>query len=349
MLRFRRVTGEQVEAEVRVDDEELAAAHYLTARRVWLDDGTELRQHRAARTSQRSTGYDRLDNEILAGRRLYDVSESSGHPTEVAGLYGDEATSADSFALLEPYRGDPLREAVEHLLDDDAEAFQASLLTGLCWLAAAGIAHRALSPDTVRWDSHRRQVQITDFSLSTVFGAPREAVAGSPSWVAREQRPGSARGLVSDRDDIWAAGRLIFFAFNQGEELARRDQLADSGLAGPLEGVFGPPEDRPTAAELLGRMGGAVPVADGAAESTWLREARQQFWEVRQRKHPGAAVPPEAGQGAGQRGVPMPRCTRPLLTAGLRRAPAPCRRTERRRPAPVAGGGAAPASPLVAR
>jgi hypothetical protein len=298
-LQFRRVTGEPVEAEAQVDDEEIPAGEFLMARRVWLDDGTELRQHRVAKGSRRSSGYDRLDNEILAGRRLHEAAESGGYPPEVARLYGDEATSADSYALLEPYRGEPLSELGTHLLEEEQEAFEASLLTGLCWLAAAGIAHRALSPDTVLWDSQRRQAQITDFSLSTVFGVPREAIIGSPNWVAREQRPGSVSGAVSDRDDIWAAGRLIFFVRNQGEHLGDRGQLANSGLGELLAGVFDPPESRPTARELLvDRMGQRNPIPRGAERSAWLKEGHRRFWEARKRKHPDAAVPPEADQDA---------------------------------------------------
>ena len=168
----------------------------------------------------RGAGYDRLDNEILAGRLLYEVAGWGGYPPEVTCLYGDEATSADPYALFEPYRGEPLSQVGTHLFTDEQEAFEVSLLTGLCWLAAAGIAHRTLSPDTVLWDSQRRRAQITDFSRSTVFGAPREAIAGSPNWVAREARPGRASSIVSERDDIWAAGRLIFYVRSQGEDLS---------------------------------------------------------------------------------------------------------------------------------
>lgn len=293
-LQFRRVTGEHVEVEARVDDEELSAGKFLMARRVWLEE-TELRQHRVAEGSQRSTGYDRLDNEILAGRQLYEVAEWGGYPPEVVRLYGDEATSADPYALFYPYRGRRLSTVGAHFLAEERDAFEVSLLTGLCWLAAAGIAHCALSPDTVLWDGAKRQVQIVDFSQSMVFGAPREAVPGPSSWIAREQRPGSVGGTVSARDDIWAAGRLIFFVRNHGEELADRGRLAESGLDELLAGVFGPPEGRPTARELLvDRMGHSDPVPRGADRRPWLEEGRKHFWTARRHKHPGAAIPPEA-------------------------------------------------------
>ena len=106
-LQFRLFTGEQVEAEARVDDVEFPAGEFLIARKVRLEDGTELRQHRPTSGSQRRDGCERLDNEILAGRGLYGVVDWGGYPPEVARLYGDEATSADPYALFEPYRGQP--------------------------------------------------------------------------------------------------------------------------------------------------------------------------------------------------------------------------------------------------
>jgi hypothetical protein len=301
-LRFRRVTGEQVEAMAVLDDAEFPAGDFLIARQVRLEDGTELRQHRVAAAAKRlggdspygDSGYDRLDNEILAGRRLGRVA-TWRYPPELARLYGDEATSADPYALFEPYLGVPLREAAAYLLGDELEAFQVSLLTGLCWLAAAGVAHRAISPDTVLWDARGGMAQITDFSRSTVFGVPRTPVDGSWDWVAREQRPGTAYGTVGPQDDIWAAGRLIYFASSQGEDIVDRSQLVGHGLAELLGEVFGPPEGRPAASDLLalkGRGNPAPRLADGAA----LNQGRRLFLEARERKHPSALVPPELGE-----------------------------------------------------
>src|SRR5438046_892966 len=110
-LQFRLFTGEQVEAEAEVDDDEFPSGEFLLARNVRLEDGTELRQHRPASGAQRRDGYERLDNEILAGRRLHDVTEWGIYPREVARLYGDEAASAEPYSLFDPYRGEPLREA----------------------------------------------------------------------------------------------------------------------------------------------------------------------------------------------------------------------------------------------
>ena len=295
-LQFRRITGEQVEIEAQLDDAEFPTGEFLIARKVWLDDGTELRQHQPASGSQRADGYDRLDNEILAGRRLYEKSGWGSYPPELACLYGDEATSADPYTLFEAHTGQPLRDVYMQIIDNELDAFQVSLLTGLCWLAAAGIAHRAISPDTVLWDSKRRRVQITDFSRSTLFGVPRTPVTGLPGWVPKEQRSPTHYGLVGPRDDVWAAGRLIFFVRHQGEDLVSRDQLTDSGLDQLFNGMFGqvfrPPERRPTAWELLeDGLKLRSPVPRAADSGAWLIAGRKRFLEARHRKHPDADPP----------------------------------------------------------
>ena len=242
----------------------------------------------------RKAGYERLDNEILAGLRLREATESFFYPREVSRLYGYEATSADPYALIEPYRGESLTEAGQYLLESEEHQFQVSLLSGLCWLAAAGIAHRGIAPSTVRWDG--RQAQITDFSMSTVIGAPREAI-GTPPWAAREQRPGYASGRVSVQDDTWAAGRLIFY-IHTGEELTDRRQIDERPtLKNLLAGVFGPPEGRPTARDLLSRLNVECPVPLALERRSRLDAGRRHFYAVRASKHPGVASAPDVGDG----------------------------------------------------
>ena len=306
-LQFRLFTGEQVEAEAEVDDAEFPAGEFLLARNVRLEDGTELCQHRPVGGSQRRGGYERLDNEILAGRRLHQATDWGIYPREVARLYGDEATSADPYSLFDPYLGEPVREAGLYIIDDEFNSFLVSLLTGLCWLAAAGIAHRAINLDTVRWDSRERRVQITNFSQSTVFGVPRTPVSGS-RWIPKEQRPRTFYGTVGPRDDIWAVGQLIYFVRNQGEALIERDQIGASGLDVMFNGMFdrmlGPPENRPTASDLLEdglRQRSSAPrIADGSA----LMAGRERFLEARRRRHPGAPEPPAFNQDIDWMGDP---------------------------------------------
>jgi serine/threonine protein kinase len=302
MLSFRRVTGEYEEIAARVDDAEYPAGEFLMARTVWLQDGTppdghELRQHRPVSGDRRRDGYARLDNEILAGRRLHQMADWGGYPGELVRLHGDESISADPYALFEPYRGEPLREVGANLFDDEFDKFLSGLLTGLCWLASVGIAHRAIGPDTVRWDSD--SVQITDFSRSAPFGAVRTPLAGSSAWIARESRPDTCYGTVGPTDDVWAAARLIYFVRSRGENLEDPGKLVESGLAamfnGLLGAVFGPPERRPTASDLIQyglRRPHLLPSLADASKP--LISGRASFLKhARERKHPGAQVPAE--------------------------------------------------------
>jgi serine/threonine protein kinase len=298
MMRFREVTGEFRKVAVRADAAEFPVGEFLVSRAVWLEDGTaggrELRQHRPVSGDRRHDGYARLDNEILTGRRLYGLASWSSYPAQLARLHGDESASADPYTLFEPYRGEPLRDVGANLFDDEFNSFLTGLLTGLCWLAAVGVAHRGISPDSVWWDGE--SVQITDFSRSMPFGTIRTPVSGPSAWVARESRPDTCYGTVGPADDVWAAARLIYFVRSRGEDLEDVSSLAESGLTqmfnGLLEAVFGPPEKRPTASDLMASGLGRshlVPVPMDGGES--LLRGRSRFLAARDRKHPGAPVP----------------------------------------------------------
>ncbi|HEY6787728.1 MAG TPA: serine/threonine-protein kinase [Trebonia sp.] len=298
VLQLRPVAGGHEEFTARIDDVELPAGEHLTARTVWLEDGTgehELRQHRPVGGDGRREGYLRLDNEIFVGRRLYQAAGSGrAYPPELACLYGDEATSADPYTLFEPYRGRPLSEAAEGVFADETASFASGLLTGLCWLAGAGIAHRAISPDTVWWDGYR--VQITDFSYSMPFGMARTPMTGVRNWVAPESRPDNCSGAVGSSDDVWAAARLIFYFRTGGQDLEDRADLDKHNLAqlfsGLLQHVIGPPENRPTASDLIEyglRRPDLIPSLKDPGMQ--LRGRRASFLNAREAKYPGAEIP----------------------------------------------------------
>jgi serine/threonine protein kinase len=303
ILRFRRANGDYEEFRMTpVEDADQRAGEFLMTRTIRLEDGTpggrELRQHRPISGDHRNDGYARLDNEILTGRRLYRMASGGDYPRVLACLYGDEPDSADPCALFEPYRGEPLSESGAYL-SDDFETFLVGLLTGLCWLAGAGIAHRAISPETVWWDYSSKQVQITDFSRSALFGTARTPLTGDSEWIARESRAGTYYGAVGSSDDIWAAVRLMYFVRSQGEKLDDPAKLKASDLSpmfnGLLEYVLQPPEVRPTANDLVIhglRRPHLVPsLADGKQA---LVSGRENFLHgPRYQKHPSQEIPVE--------------------------------------------------------
>ncbi|MCW2932293.1 MAG: hypothetical protein JWM19_3255 [Actinomycetia bacterium] len=303
ILRFRRVNGDYEEFRMTpLEDADQRAGEFLITRAIRLEDGTpggrELRQHRPISGDSRRDGYARLDNEILTGRRLYKMASGGEYPSALASLYGDEADSADPCALFEPSRGEPLSESGAYL-GDDFDTFLVGLLTGLCWLASAGIAHRAISPETVLWDYSSQQVQITDFSRSALFGTARTPLTGDSRWIARESRPSTCYGAVGSSDDVWAAVRLMYFVRSQGEHLDGPARLKASDLSpmfnGLLEYVLQPPESRPTASDLVIyglRRPHLIPsLADGKKS---LCTGRESFLHgPRSQKHPGQEIPLE--------------------------------------------------------
>lgn len=291
-LRYRDArTGDPVESEMTAIDEAGAdgTPPGLLARRVTLenDAGTfEARLLWPTRTESAAAhaAHAMLDNEILAGLRLR-RHVRDGYPAEVSELIGYEADGDTRFALLAPYRGTPCDAYTARLLPEALRRFQASLLTGVRLLAAAGIAHRMLNPDTVRWDGDR--AQLTGFGLAAPHGETR-AVAGAPPWSAPEQRPEQVGGEVEERDDLWAVGLLIHRmatgtlphrAGGPYEELP-------PDLAWLLTDLFAPVGKRPSVAELLSRAGVADPVPHPVVPDSALAGGRAEFHRIRAAKHP---------------------------------------------------------------
>jgi hypothetical protein len=133
--------------------------------------------------------------------------------------------------------------------------------------------------------------------------------------------------MVSERDDIWAAGHLLFLV-TTGKRLTHSSQLAASpDLDSLLRGVFGPPDHRPTALDLLSRLLYQDPVPRGIGADP-LHAGRDRFFAIRAQKHPGAAPPGFSGPGPGSQQFP-PAAPAPARPQDPRSYPAP-----RSRPAP---------------
>ncbi|WP_157246875.1 serine/threonine-protein kinase [Nonomuraea typhae] len=307
-LRFRDRHGAWAEGAVTAcHDDPAQPAPPLRSCLVTLTyaDGTrhEVR-HVGISGEEPGIGYGALDNEILAGLRLSRLCGSGPYPPQVSRLIGYEADGERPFVLLEPCRGKPVGGILGRILPSEKSIFQASLLTGLRWISAAGIAHRAISPETVYWDSVN--AQIIGFTEAALAGTPR-TVAGAPPWWAPEQRPGTVGGTVSSEDDVWAAGRLIFYV-TTGHEPDRADLTgADPDLARLLAGIFGPPAGRPPVRELLSRINVADPVPRGLSPDASLERGRADFLRLRAGKHPETAVPagPQPAEPAAKTETPQ--------------------------------------------
>ncbi|GAA3231054.1 protein kinase domain-containing protein [Actinocorallia longicatena] len=294
-IRFLDPYGTEVEAKYEeLPDDAVYQGSPLRARRLRLEyaNGRHeevLRLEVPAGARDGSAGHRALDNEILARLRISRLCGQGRHPAEIAKLIGrDTDDGSEAFALIEPQSAAPVLQAAGNLMHSEKERFQLSLVTGLRWLSAAGVAHRSISPYSVSWDGN--QVRIGDFSCATVVGAPR-AVLGTPPWQPPEQRPAMATGAVTAKDDVWAAGRLIYFVLT-GRELDHRSQLADDpDLTVRLAGIFGEFDARPAVRELLRRLGGTDPIPRSQGLSPRFQEGLDEFYRFRETKHPGSGRP----------------------------------------------------------
>ncbi|MGP4024036.1 protein kinase domain-containing protein [Actinomadura sp. 3N407] len=299
-LRYYDVHGASIDAKtVEADEAEPPLRPPLEAVRLHLELPDRTVAVRCVRPVGRgpgglAAGCRQLDGEILAGLRLARLCDGRPYPRTVSRLVGYDADVAEPFALLEPLRGIEVESLAGTLPTEQRRRFQVGLLRAVRLLNAAGVAHRGIGPGTVRWDGD--DVQITDFSQAALIGAPR-TVAGTMPWQAPEQRPetppGWRRGDVGPNDDIWAAGRLIFYVLT-GEELDDRAKLADRPeLETLLADVIERPERRPDAQTLLRRLGEADPPPRPLATDPSFARGRAEFFAQRQRKHPHTARSPE--------------------------------------------------------
>ena len=242
------------------------------------DEGTvEARLLRAA-----AIGHTALDNEIMAGLRLHRLLAGRPRTAGPPALIGYRDTGDEPFALVEPWPEEPCGSVKTRLPPSDLLRFERSLLQEVRLLAAAGIAHRALNPRTVRWDGER--ARITDFAHAAVVGEPR-TVVGRPPWSAPEQRPGLVRGVVTDRDDLWAVGRLFLFMATGVEEGEPDPVDVPPDLARLVEGVLADdPAARPDVTELLRRVEADDPVPFGPEPDPALAAGLDEFHRVRESK-----------------------------------------------------------------
>ncbi|HET9898782.1 MAG TPA: serine/threonine-protein kinase [Streptosporangiaceae bacterium] len=306
------------QSALATENHQILCAGGSRLRELQLSDGSRVWQvilaEDAASGAGLTAGFERVDNEILAGLRLHRVVQRHGlsYPVQLGQLVGYEAASAQPYALLRPWRGQPASVAIRRMQPAERERFGVSLLKGLSWLAAAGISHRGISPDSVRWDYELQEVQITDFSLATVTGAPRTGIGRQP-WAGPEQRPGSAAGYVSDRDDLWGAGQLIYY-LHSGELLTGpADLRAQPHLARVIGNLFSEPASRPAAREVLAAINVSDPVPAQSREDP-LERGRELFRlamaGLSQAAMPAGEAGP-AGVGAGEAGPPRSRQRRP--------------------------------------
>jgi tetratricopeptide (TPR) repeat protein/predicted Ser/Thr protein kinase len=233
-------------------------------------------------TSQ--AGRERLLQEVRLARRVT-------HPAVVRVFDVGEADD-EVFFSMELIEGQDLATVLRHagrLSPGRVVEIARQLCAGLHAAHSEGVLHRDLKPANVLVDHHGR-VRITDFGIAVPRGASGVYAAGTPMYMAPEQRtPGAS---ISPQTDLYALGVLLYeLATGQhptrvspGGSVVPPSDLVP-GINPALENVVVralsvAPQDRPASAAAFAAM---LPpgeqevhalrgvVADAAAQPFWIR------------------------------------------------------------------------------
>jgi len=127
--------------------------------------------------------------------RVYDVDDFEGRP----------------FITMEYIDGEDLAgllRRIGRLPQEKAIDLSQQIASGLAAAHVQGIVHRDLKPANIMLDG-RGRARITDFGLAAAAESVRgrEALAGTPAYMAPEQRAG---GAITARTDVYALGLVMF-------------------------------------------------------------------------------------------------------------------------------------------
>lgn len=283
--RYRDVTGTLQTTELRPGASVDMPGGLLPARYVTRSDGVVLLQKWVPEDlgRLRPEAYERLDAEIRACAALGQRYGGPRYPVELPVLVGYNVDVAEPFVLLGPYRGDPLPE--RRMEYESLRDFVAGLMRALQHTAEAGVVHDAVGPGTVRWNG--TTVQLVDFERAQGPGDRRRSGGNSP-----ERSPEQIEGVgtVDPRDDVWAAGLLIW-QLSLGPNADGLD--APAKVKTLLDRVFSPTAaDRPSAREVLMRVDRNRVDPMGSSPDDLLAPGRAAFDEALARKRGDVIQPP---------------------------------------------------------
>ncbi|WP_371635360.1 hypothetical protein OG988_09270 [Streptomyces zaomyceticus] len=284
--------------------------------------------------------YGLLEREVAASvalERRYGTEKFGAVLTRIVGF---DLTAAEPFVLYRPPSGRPLSDWTGRLGAEAQERITGQLAMAVRLLGDLDLVHRAITPETVRWDGAR--VRLREPYAALRAGETREPFGAAP-WASPEQRAG--RGAADPRDDLWSVAALAYYLLSgrpdRGEgppadlaEYRRLAALQHSGLFSPNA------SERPHPTELLRLLHVPDPLTGGAVDPLDRRRAEYDGQIERKRGLSGGSRPGSEPAGAPpQAPVRDPRLPRTRLIGRIFGGGDPSAR-----PAPPT----APAEPLPA-
>ncbi|MFF8839227.1 hypothetical protein [Streptomyces sp. NPDC015130] len=278
-LEFSTHREEPVRFTVRYgDDRRPPGRPGILARRATLGAGWPVLQFRLAASAQTDPhAYALLEREVAAAVSLERRYGEEKFGAVFARVVGFDLTAPEPFVLYRMPGGRPLADWAGRLGPEEQERIIGQLALAVRLLEHAELVHRAVAPDTVRWDG--AHVRLCEPFAALRAGEAREPFGGTP-WASPEQREGL--GAADPRDDLWSVARLGYYLLSgrpgRGEgppgdlaDYRRLAALAQSGLFSPRTA------DRPRPAELMRLLNVPDPLATVAGAADRFARGRAEY------------------------------------------------------------------------
>ncbi len=214
-------------------------------------------------------------------QREYEIISSITHRA-IAEIYDFGSQPHHLYLAMEYFPCGDLRDRLRNPLSvDESLYYLRTIAEALRVIHVFGILHRDLKPANVMLDG-RGKVRLTDFGLAgfadRVHG--REVLAGTPAYMAPEQRDGTG---VTVQSDLYALGLILYELFTgkhpfreggrieRGEATPAKPSSHVSGLDAAVEKVTlqclsREPRDRPrSAVAVAAALPGGDPLAAAQA------------------------------------------------------------------------------------
>ncbi|MER7948007.1 hypothetical protein ABTY59_11555 [Streptomyces sp. NPDC096079] len=284
----------------------------VLARRVTLGAGSPVLQYRLVSSAQGDpAAYGLLEREVAAAVALERRYGGAKFAAVFARIVGFDLTAAEPFVLYRPPAGRPLSDWAGRIGAEDQERITGQLAMAVRLLGEAGLVHRAIAPDTVRWDGAR--IRLCEPYAAVRAGEAREPFGAAP-WASPEQRAGE--GSADPRDDLWSVAELAYYLLagrpDRGEgppaDLADYRRLAALGQSGLFAAHAA---DRPHPGDLMRLLHVPDPLATGVGAADPLDRWRAAYDQQIARKRAAAGGAPPGTEALHEAAEPPPRTPRP--------------------------------------